>query len=171
MPIDKSQNFCDYVDGIFLKAVRKSIVSSFKLEKPPRHKVFCEGRTKHFNILNKALFIEITFYLEDDDRKTVDFNGDTMTNNLPRTKSKAKESFEILKTFSCCDGGRHYSTTLSFEGTLNKAGQKVLIGKWVHCKRRKSMTAEDETTQVEVSSRFFEVFGKNFAKVGQKLSI
>ena len=51
----------------------------FALDKPPGHKIYKEPRIKFFKKINKFVLSHITFYLEDDDRKPFDFNGEMIS--------------------------------------------------------------------------------------------
>ena len=70
---------CDVIVGSVVDGVRKPILYSFVLDKKPGYKVFCEPETIHYKKINKSVLNTITFYLEDDDNKEVDFNGETLT--------------------------------------------------------------------------------------------
>ena len=52
---------------------------SLTLDKPPELKIYKQPRIKFFKRTNKSVLSHITFYLEDDDHKPVDFNGDTIS--------------------------------------------------------------------------------------------
>ena len=58
----------------------------FVLDKTPGYKVFCEPETIHFKRIHKSGFITITFYLEDDKKNEVDFNGETLSFTLQMIK-------------------------------------------------------------------------------------
>ena len=51
---------------------------SFALDKPPSHKIYKEPTIKLFEEINNSGLSHITFYLEDDDHKPVDFNAETI---------------------------------------------------------------------------------------------
>ena len=61
-----------------MKSIREQILISYALDKPPGHKIYEEPRIKNFKKINKSVFSHITFYLEDDDHKPFDFNGETI---------------------------------------------------------------------------------------------
>ena len=44
-----------------------------------RKKIYKEPRIKLFKKINKTILSHITFYLEDDDHKAVDLNGETIS--------------------------------------------------------------------------------------------
>ena len=73
---------CDAIDGSIQDGVRQPILFSFVLDKPCGYKVFCEPETIHYKKINKTVLNTITFYLEDDDKEEVNFNGETLTFTL-----------------------------------------------------------------------------------------
>ena len=77
---------CDCIDGSVLNGFRQPILFSFVLDKLPGYKVFCGPETIHYKKINKSVLSTITFYLEDNDRKEVDFNGETLTFTLQMIK-------------------------------------------------------------------------------------
>ena len=77
---------CDAIDGSVVDGVRQPILYSFVLDKLPGYKVFSEPETIHYKKLNKSVLDTITFYLEDDNNKVVDFNQETMTFTLQLIK-------------------------------------------------------------------------------------
>ena len=77
---------CDCIDGSVLNGIRQPILFSFVLDKLPGYKVFCEPETNHYKKKNKSVLNTITFYLEDNDHKEVDFNGETLTFTLQMIK-------------------------------------------------------------------------------------
>ena len=77
---------CDCIDGSVVDGVRQPILYSFVLDKLPGYKVFSEPETIHYKKINKSVLNTITFYLEDNDRKEVDFNGETLTFSLQMIK-------------------------------------------------------------------------------------
>ena len=77
---------CDAIDGSVVNGVRQPILYSFVLDKPAGYKIFCEPETIHYKKINKSVLNTITFYLEDDNNKEVDFNGETMTFTLQMIK-------------------------------------------------------------------------------------
>ena len=70
---------CDCIDGSVLKRVRQPKIYSLILDKLPGYKVFCEPGTIHYRKMIKSVLNTITFYLEDDNNKEVNFNGETLT--------------------------------------------------------------------------------------------
>ena len=77
---------CDAIDGSVVNGVRQPILHSFVLDKPCGYKVFCETETIHYKKINKSVLNTMTFYLEDDNNKLVDFNGETLTFTLKMIK-------------------------------------------------------------------------------------
>ena len=75
--IDKVHLKCDCIQGCIVNGVREPIVYSFALSSPPGHKIYKEPRIKLFKNVNKSILSVITFYLEDDGHKPVDFNNET----------------------------------------------------------------------------------------------
>ena len=74
-------------------------------------------------------------------------------------------SFQKIKTNSYCVGGRHRSATINIVGdiTINKKSGKevkLLVGKCVICKRKKTMIVSDNVIQAEEFSDFFKNLGK-----------
>ena len=65
------------MQGSIVKGTRETILYSFALSSPPGHKISREARIKHFKKINKSGLFLITFYFEDDDHKSVEFNGET----------------------------------------------------------------------------------------------
>ena len=72
--IDKVHLKCDCIDGSVMNGVREPILYSFSLDQPPGHKIYKESKIKLFKKINKRVLSHISFYLEDDDYKPVDFN-------------------------------------------------------------------------------------------------
>ena len=77
---------CDCIDGSVVNGIREPILFSFVLDKLSGYKVFCEPETIHYKKINKSVLNTITFYLEDNDHKEVDFNGETLTFTLQLIK-------------------------------------------------------------------------------------
>ena len=77
---------CDCIDGSIQDGVRQPILYSFVLDKLPGYKVFSEPETNHYKKINKSVLNTITFYLEDDNNKEVNFNGETLTFTLQMIK-------------------------------------------------------------------------------------
>ena len=77
---------CDFIDGSIQNGLRQPILFSFVLDKPSGYKIFCEPETIHYKKINKSVLNTITFYLEDDNNKEVDFNQETLTFTLQMNK-------------------------------------------------------------------------------------
>ena len=80
--INKIHLKCDIIDDCIQDGVRQPILFSFVLDKPSGYKIFCEPETIHYKKINKSILNTITFYLEDDNNKEVNFNGETLTFTL-----------------------------------------------------------------------------------------
>ena len=76
----------DVIDGSVVNGLRQPILYSFVLDKKPGYKVFCEPETIHYKKINKSVLNTITFYLEDENNKVVDFNGETLAFTLQMIK-------------------------------------------------------------------------------------
>ena len=74
--IDKVHLKCDCIDGSIMNGTREPILYSFALDQPPGHKIYKEPKVKLFKKINKSILSHITFYLEDDDYKPIDFNNE-----------------------------------------------------------------------------------------------
>ena len=77
---------CDVIDGSVVNGIRRPRLFSFVLDKKPGYKVFVEPETIHYKKINKSVLNTITFYLEDDNNKVVNFNGETLTFTLQMIK-------------------------------------------------------------------------------------
>ena len=84
--IDKIHLKCDVFNGSVLNGVRQPILLSFVLDKLSGYKKFCESATIHYKKMNKSVLNTITFYLEGDTNKEVNFNKETLSFTLQRTK-------------------------------------------------------------------------------------
>ena len=70
---------CDVIDGSVVNGVKQPKLFSFKLDQPSGLKVFSEPETKHYRRLNKSVLNTLIFYLENDNNREVNFNGETLT--------------------------------------------------------------------------------------------
>ena len=77
---------CDVIDGSVVNGLRQPIFYSFVLDKKPGYKVFSEPETIHYKTINRSVLNTITFYLEDNNNKEFNFNGETFTFNLQLIK-------------------------------------------------------------------------------------
>ena len=84
------------IDGSIQDGVRQPIFFSFVLDKPAGYKVISEPETIHYKKINKSILNTITFYLEDDNNKEVDFNGETLTFTLHMIEISNNTSTYIL---------------------------------------------------------------------------
>ena len=73
---DKVHLKCDCIDGSIMNGTRDPILYSFALDQLPGHKIYKEPKVKLFKKINKSILSHITFYFEDDDYKSVDFNNE-----------------------------------------------------------------------------------------------
>ena len=77
--IDKIHLKCDCIQGSIVNGIREPILYSFGLSSPPGYKMYSEPRVKLFKKINKSVLSQIKFYFEDDDHKSIDFNGETIS--------------------------------------------------------------------------------------------
>ena len=77
--IDKTHVKCNVTDGNLLKSLREPILNSSVSNKPFGFKVICEPETIHYRKVNKPVLNTIPFFLQDDDHKEVNSNGQTVT--------------------------------------------------------------------------------------------
>ena len=77
---------CDCIDGSVVDGIRQPILYSFVLDKLPGYKIFSQPETIHYKKINRSVLNTITFYLEDNDYREVDFNGETLTFTLQMIK-------------------------------------------------------------------------------------
>ena len=76
--VDKIHLKADFIQSSIVNGVREANLYSFALSSPPGHKIFKEPKMKLFKRVNKSVLSHITFYLEDDDHKPVDFHNKTI---------------------------------------------------------------------------------------------
>ena len=77
--IDKVPFKCDCTIGSIVNGSREPILFSFSLVQPPGHEIYKQPTVKLFRKNNKSVLSHLTFYLEDDDHKSVDFNEETIS--------------------------------------------------------------------------------------------
>ena len=77
--IDKVHLKCDCTQGSIVNGIREPILYSFALSSPPGHKIYKEPKVKLLKKVKKSVLSHITFYLEGDDYKPVDFHNETIT--------------------------------------------------------------------------------------------
>ena len=75
--IDKIHLRRDCIQSSIVNGIREPILYSFALSSTPGHKINKEPKVKFFKKVNKSVLSHITFYLEDDDHKPVDFHNET----------------------------------------------------------------------------------------------
>ena len=76
--IDKVHLKCDCIQGSIVNGIREPIFYSIALDQPPDHKIYKQPTVKLLKKINKSVQSHITFYLEDDDHKSTEFNGETI---------------------------------------------------------------------------------------------
>ena len=77
--IEKILLKADCINGSIVNGVRGPILYPFALTSPQGHKKYKETRIKQFEKMNKSVLSHISFYLEDDHHKPVDFNNETIS--------------------------------------------------------------------------------------------
>ena len=76
---DKVHLKANGIQRLIVNGIREPIIYSFALDQPPGYKIYKDPRIKRFKRENKSVLSHITFYLEDDDHISVDFNGETVS--------------------------------------------------------------------------------------------
>ena len=71
--INKFHLKSDCIIGSIVNGVRQCILYSFALDKPPGQKIYKEPRINPFKKIKRYVLSHITFYLEDDEYKSVNF--------------------------------------------------------------------------------------------------
>ena len=77
--IDKIHLKCDCIQGSIVNGIREPFLYSFALSSPPGHRINNEPRIKLFKKINKSVLSHISFYLEDDDYKSVDIHNEIIS--------------------------------------------------------------------------------------------
>ena len=77
--IDKIHLKCDCIQGSIVNGLREPILYSLASSSPPGHKICKEPRVKLFKKMKKSVLSLITFYLEVDDNKPVNFDNETIS--------------------------------------------------------------------------------------------
>ena len=72
--VDKLHLKADCKNGGIVNGVKRHVLYSFSLDKPPGHKIMQEHRVKLFKKINKSVLFYSKFHLEDDDNKPVEIN-------------------------------------------------------------------------------------------------
>ena len=78
----------DCINGSVVIGTREPILHSFVLHQPTGPKIYKEPKLKLFRKINESVLSHITFYLEDDDYKPVDFIKETITFTCQLNKLK-----------------------------------------------------------------------------------
>ena len=74
------------IDASIDNGLRGAILFGFVLDKPSGYRLFCEPVTIHYEKIDKSVLNTITFYLEDDSNKQVNFDEKTLTFTLQMIK-------------------------------------------------------------------------------------
>ena len=77
--VDKIHLKCDCIQDSIVNGTREPILYPFASDQAPGHKLYKQPRVKLFKKMNKSVLSHITFYLENDEHKAVDFNGETIS--------------------------------------------------------------------------------------------
>ena len=72
----------DVIDGSVVNRMRKPKKYSFNLDKTTAYKLFCEPETFLYTKKNKSVLNTLTFYIEDNEGKEVNFSQETLTFTL-----------------------------------------------------------------------------------------
>ena len=97
--IDKVHLKCKVVDSSIVIGVREPNLYSFALDQPPGHKIFEGPKVKLFKKTNKFLLSHITFCLEDDDYKPVDFNNEIVSFTCQLIKIQNMDTYNSFCTY------------------------------------------------------------------------
>ena len=77
--IDEVHLKCNVIDGSIVNGCRQPILFSFALFSPPGHKIYDEPRIILFKKVNESVLSHITFFLEDNEHKPIDFNNESIS--------------------------------------------------------------------------------------------
>ena len=69
----------DCIDGGIVIGVKRPVLFSSTVDKPPGQQLMQELRVKLYKKITKRVLSYIMFYLEDDDKKPVKFKGKTVS--------------------------------------------------------------------------------------------
>ena len=94
--VDKIHIKADCSKDSILNGTREPILYNFAPVYPPGHKLYKEPRTTLFKKIKKTVLSYTTFYLEDDDHKSVDFNGKTIIFTHQLIKMKLSSSYKYV---------------------------------------------------------------------------
>ena len=70
---------CVCINDRIVNGVREPVLYSFALDQPAGKKIYKKPRINFFKRVKESVLSHITFYLEEDDHKPVDFNGETIS--------------------------------------------------------------------------------------------
>ena len=70
---------CDAIDGSVVNCLKEPLLISFVLDKPARYNVFCEPEMINYKKIIENVLNTVTFCLQDDKSKEVDFNQKILT--------------------------------------------------------------------------------------------
>ena len=84
---------CDCKHGSIQNGCSLPILYSFVLDRPSGYVMISEPETIYYKKLFKSVLNTITFYLEDDKKKEVDFIGETLTFTQQKIKIGLKKGF------------------------------------------------------------------------------
>ena len=94
--VDKSHLKADCSIDSILIGTREPILYNFAPVYPTGHKLYKEPRTTLFKKIKKLFYLTPCFYLEDDDHKSVDFNGETIIFTYQLIKMKLSSSYKYV---------------------------------------------------------------------------
>ena len=77
--IDEVHSKCDCIQSSIVNGTREPILYSFALSSPPGRRTSKESRVKLFKKINKSVLSHITFCLEVDDHKPIDFRNEMIS--------------------------------------------------------------------------------------------
>ena len=97
--IDEIHFNCECINGSNVNGVREPVLFSFALKNPPGQKIYKELWINLFEKINIAVLSDITFCLEDDEYKAVDFKGETLTFTCHLVKKFNEILWMILDVF------------------------------------------------------------------------
>ena len=87
-----------------------------------------------------------------------------------KKQTKKRKSHGEFRTKSYCVGGTYESATISIESDVTKTEQKLIFGKGVQYKRKKSMIVGENTIAAERLSTGFKNIKRSSAIAGRKLA-
>ena len=96
--IDKVHLKRDCTQGNIVKGIREANLYSSALSSPAGHKIYKEPRIQLFKKINKSVLSQITIYLEDDDYKAVESNGQAISFTYQLNKNYKKNEAKYYST-------------------------------------------------------------------------